>query len=97
MAKAEGYSNIALGFRPATHEIKALSDVFNFGQYAGSTVEDVLHDDPGYILWLDEKGIVEIRDYEILWMAEMNEQDNFDRQYEGGWLGRSIWDFIGDD
>lgn len=32
--------------------IHKLDDVLKFGQYKGSTIEEVLHNDPKYLLWL---------------------------------------------
>lgn len=39
--------------------IKTESDVLDFGKYKNCTIEDVMHDDPQYILWLDDESIVE--------------------------------------
>lgn len=33
------------------NEVIGLEWEFNFGKYKGETVEAVLHDDPGYIVW----------------------------------------------
>lgn len=36
-----------------------LEDIFKFGKHKGHQLEDVIHDDPGYIEWLVEEGVVE--------------------------------------
>ena len=36
-----------------------LSDKISFGKYSGFTFQEILFKDPGYILWLDKKEIVE--------------------------------------
>ena len=46
------------------------SDILNFGKYKGETIEWVLENDPGYILWLDESKVAIVR-YEIFQEAEM--------------------------
>lgn len=32
-------------------KVYGVQDVFTFGKYKGNTVEDVIHDDYGYIVW----------------------------------------------
>ena len=38
--------------------IKSREDVFVFGKHKGHTVQIVLDEDPGYIVWLDEEEIL---------------------------------------
>lgn len=42
---------------PRQH-IQSINDVLTFGKHNGVTVEDVLHDEPGYFDWLFEKNII---------------------------------------
>ncbi|MDT8428512.1 MAG: hypothetical protein RQ757_07070 [Pseudomonadales bacterium] len=39
-----------------------LEDEFTFGKHRGEQLEDVIHDDPGYITWLADKEIVTFSD-----------------------------------
>jgi hypothetical protein len=43
--------------------------VFTFGQYKGSSIEDVMFSDPGYILWLHDNGVAIISKF-LLEQAE---------------------------
>lgn len=42
---------------PKQH-IQSVNDVLTFGKHNGVTVEDILHDEPGYFDWLFEKKII---------------------------------------
>ena len=44
--------SIKIGGRPAKQVIKAYTDVLTFGKHKGRTIEYVLDNDPGYIVWL---------------------------------------------
>ena len=45
--------------------------VFKYGKHKGHVLENVIVDDPGYIIWLDDKGMVKFSD-EIYNQAELN-------------------------
>ncbi len=47
--------------QPYQQELNDFTDVFKFGAYKGSTVDDVLSSDPKYILWLNAKEICKIK------------------------------------
>lgn len=36
----------------------SLEDEFDFGRHEGDQLEDVIHDDPSYIEWLIQEGVV---------------------------------------
>ena len=38
-------------------QLLALEDLFPFGKYEGEQVEDILCDDPQYLVWLYEKDV----------------------------------------
>lgn len=38
--------------------INKLSDLLWFGKYRGMTIERVIKEDPQYLLWAEEKGII---------------------------------------
>jgi hypothetical protein len=61
---------------PRQH-IQSINDVLEFGKHSGVTVEDILHDEPGYFDWLFEKNIItateEMR--EIINNAILNHMD----------------------
>lgn len=59
--------------------INKKSDVLTFGKHNGLSIRSVLLDDPSYILWLHEQGIVEFSD-DIIIEAEEND----DREYSSG-------------
>jgi hypothetical protein len=80
-------SKIALGSRPAKQEIKAYSDVLQFGKHRGHTVEWVLDHAPGYIIWLVENGWTV--DGWIILDAEMMEYEEYD-----DWSGIDVYDFM---
>lgn len=42
---------------PKQH-IQSVNDVLTFGKHKDVTVEDILHDEPGYFDWLFEKKII---------------------------------------
>lgn len=71
--------------------IKSIHDVLTFGQHRGCTVSDVIHDDPAYLTWLQDKGIVAIEQdvMEIIWMALENKHDNF---ISGNWEDYGYFD-----
>lgn len=39
--------------------IYGLEDELKFGKFKGEQIEDLLHDQPGYMAWLAEEDIVE--------------------------------------
>jgi len=46
-----------------------LSDTMKFGKYKGEEIEDLLYDDPGYLVWLVEEEVVEL-DSEVIEQME---------------------------
>lgn len=58
--------------------IKAHNDVLSFGRYCGKSVEDILDDNPGYLVWLQDENICEV-DEEIYQEAQL--YDWADREY----------------
>ena len=59
--------------------------VLGFGRYASESVQDILDNDPGYFLWLDENTNIDIA-CDILTEA----QDNMKPDHEfKGWTERS--------
>lgn len=77
--------------RPAIPEIKALTDVLNFGKYKGQQVQDIIKTDPSYILYLSDEKIAKFSD-KILQSAEDSELE-----MDGELKGMMFWDFINDD
>jgi hypothetical protein len=39
--------------------VMGLDDIFKFGKHKGDQLEDVLDDDPDYIAWCVENGVVD--------------------------------------
>ena len=37
-----------------------LDDIFDFGKHEGEQVEDLLEDDPQYLVWLWDEGVVDL-------------------------------------
>lgn len=69
-----------------TNRIYLMNSEFSFGKYKGSTVEDVLHDNYEYIIWLlDNVEWFKVSEevYEILTkkVDESHEHDYFDYRY----------------
>ena len=95
--KKRDLSKIALGFRPATHEIKALSYKFTFGKYKGETVEFVLGCDPSYIPYLHDEKIAKVSADILDYADEADMDQRFDEAVEEELRGMSMWDYIGDD
>lgn len=46
-----------------------LSDIMKFGKHKGEQIEDLLYDDPKYLVWLFEEEIVEL-DHEVIEQME---------------------------
>ena len=63
--------------------IKSKDDVLTFGKYKDCTIEKVLNDEPEYILWLDDEGIVEFP-FEIISIADGRYNDADD-------TGVNVW------
>lgn len=61
--------------------INKKSDVLTFGKHNGLSIRSILLDDPSYILWLHEQGIVEFPDDIIL---EAEENDDTGEYYNIG-------------
>ena len=60
--KIRGYE---MSFNKLMNKDLGLDDFFKFGKYKGEQVEDILTDDPDYIDWLIEEGVVDF-DEEVL-------------------------------
>lgn len=67
--------------RPATPTIKALTDILTFGKHKGKSVEWVLENAPGYIVWLEEEKICNV-EQEIYNLAQ--EMDYSEYGYDDG-------------
>ena len=67
--------------------IRSVSDVLNFGKHKGKTVEWVIENEPGYILWMHDEKVVKISK-EIVDMA-----DEADRHTDH-WYGEDIYDWM---
>lgn len=46
-----------------------LSDTMKFGKHKGEEIEDLLYDDPSYLVWLVEEEVVEL-DSEVIEQME---------------------------
>ena len=55
--------------------IKYVTDVLTFGKHKGKSVEWVLNNEPGYIVWLEEEKICDI-EQEIYNLAQEFDEDN---------------------
>jgi predicted patatin/cPLA2 family phospholipase len=75
------FTNIALGFRPARQEIKALEDVINFGRYKNHTVQWIVENKPSYFLWMIDNDTVDLKEDELYWMAQLNQEDEEEKWY----------------
>ncbi len=72
--------------------ISSREDKFTFGKHQGQTVEYVLDDDPGYIVWLDEEKIVKFPD-EIYQEAQQLDSESYDLR-NGDFWGIDPYDFM---
>ena len=54
--------------------IRSVSDVLNFGKHKGKTVEWVIENEPGYILWMHDEKVARITK-EIVDMADEADVD----------------------
>ena len=63
---------------------KSLQDVFNFGKHKGETVEEVIENAPGYILWCNDEKVAKFTE-EMLEYAEESEdaKRRDDEEYDG--------------
>jgi len=66
---------------PRQH-LTSVEDVMNFGKHNGVTVENILHDEPGYFDWLFEKKIITATPemMEIINNAILNHMDDKSRK-----------------
>lgn len=60
--------------RPEMYTIRSILD---FGKYKGNTVEDILHYDPGYILWAIDNIEWFRASLNVTKQAEINDSLNF--------------------
>lgn len=57
---------LTITVKPRQH-LSSIQDVMEFGKMKDSTVADVCHDEPSYLMWLMEKGAVSISD-DLQWI-----------------------------
>lgn len=57
--------------------------VFTFGKHKGEKLEDIISDDPSYVVWLDDEGILKFSD-KIYQEAQSYDYDDGD-SYEN-WM-----------
>lgn len=69
------------GGRAMGKVIATKSYVLDFGKHKGKTVNWVLQNDPGYILWLDRENVRKFSQ-EIVDNAEDNDYDEYNESWE---------------
>lgn len=52
--------------KPRQH-LSSIHDILEFGKMKDNTVKDACHDEPSYLMWLMEKGVVSISD-DLQWI-----------------------------
>lgn len=78
--------------RTSLPKITSVDDVMTFGKYKGQTIEKILDENPGYIVWLEEKKICEV-EHEIYNQAQMLESESRDLR-NGDFWGIDYYDFM---
>lgn len=63
--------------------IKARTDIFNFGKYKGQTVEFVLKNEPGYILWCSDEKIIKFSQNILDDAEKMDEEERYNDAMDG--------------
>lgn len=82
--------------RPSYPEIKALTQKMNFGKYKGQTIEEIINNDPSYILYLSDEKIAKFSE-EILDYAEESESEkDFNDAMDFDWDGIDVYDYMDD-
>lgn len=71
--------------KPKKTKVTDLGYVFKFGKYKGETVEDILVDDPSYIIWIADKRIMDFST-EIYNQALKNDTTDFDLPDYMDWM-----------
>jgi exodeoxyribonuclease X-like protein len=83
---------MVIGSRSSKPQIRAYTDVLQFGKHKGKTIEEILKIAPGYIIWLVENDVADVS-------AEIyNDAEEMEYAEDYG-FGKfpSIWDYMGDD
>lgn len=77
--------------------IQSRDDKFTFGKHKDQTVQWVLDEDPGYILWACQEGIISCSKDIYREAEEKDIEQRFDEAMDGELKGMRFWDIYNDD